>query len=151
MLGDSNPAYTRTEFICDVCGGSYKIPKNKTCRQTYCSKKCADVAHSKRMMGEGNSWHKDGKGNTPYQMGFKSYVRKAVLKRDDYKCAICDGTHRLTIHHVDENKTNDTLWNLITLCQACHLRHHKSLPENLPEELSSKALSDLAKARTFTT
>lgn len=74
MLGDSNPAYTKTEYVCVVCGESYKIPKNKTNRQTYCSKKCADVAHSRRMMGEGNSWHKDGKGNTPYQMGFKSYV-----------------------------------------------------------------------------
>lgn len=34
----------------------------------------------------------------------------------------CDGKQRiLTVHHFDGDKSNNRWWNLLSLCQACHL------------------------------
>ena len=41
----------------------------------------------------------------------------------DDKCLhLKDGKQRmLTVHHLDMNKTNCEWWNLVALCQGCHL------------------------------
>lgn len=49
-------------------------------------------------------------------------TRKAVYARDGYRCALCDCTQYIQIHHViprGEGGT-DHPHNLITLCAACH-------------------------------
>lgn len=44
------------------------------------------------------------------------------------KCIRCGHGHdpvngyALTVHHFDGNKSNDEWWNLMALCQRCHLR-----------------------------
>lgn len=45
-------------------------------------------------------------------------TRKAVYARDGYRCALCDDTHGLQIHHIVHRSVggNDTPCNLITLC-----------------------------------
>lgn len=56
--------------------------------------------------------------------------RKLVMERDEDKCQCCgcerDGqfTNRLTVHHIDTDKGNNSPSNLITLCQQCHLSLH---------------------------
>ena len=44
-------------------------------------------------------------------------TRKAVYARDGYRCALCDDTHGLQIHHIVHRSVggNDTPCNLITL------------------------------------
>lgn len=43
------------------------------------------------------------------------------------KCIRCDHEHdpvngyALTVHHFDGNKSNNEWWNLMALCQRCHL------------------------------
>lgn len=39
-------------------------------------------------------------------------------------CEVCGGTHRLAVHHIDENWANDERSNIQTLCQPCHSSHH---------------------------
>ena len=53
-------------------------------------------------------------------------TRKAVYARDGYRCALCDSTRYLQIHHVvprGEGGTN-SIQNLITLCSVCHAQAH---------------------------
>lgn len=44
------------------------------------------------------------------------------------KCIRCDHPHdapngyALTVHHFDGNKSNNEWWNLMALCQRCHLK-----------------------------
>ena len=59
-------------------------------------------------------------------------TRKAVYARDGYRCALCDDTHGLQIHHIVHRSCggNDTPCNLITLCWRCHAEAHGTfLPE----------------------
>ena len=53
-------------------------------------------------------------------------TRKAVYRRDGYRCALCDSTRFLQIHHVmprGKGGTNSP-HNLITLCSDCHALAH---------------------------
>ena len=50
-------------------------------------------------------------------------TRKAVYRRDGYRCALCDSTKGLQVHHAIPRSQggNNTEHNLITLCATCHL------------------------------
>ena len=53
-------------------------------------------------------------------------TRKSVYARDGYRCALCDCSQGLQIHHVvprGEGGTNQPE-NLITLCSYCHSHVH---------------------------
>lgn len=38
----------------------------------------------------------------------------------------------LTVHHMDGNKANDAWWNLLPLCQVCHLQIQAKLDPEQP-------------------
>ena len=54
--------------------------------------------------------------------------RKAVLRRDGYKCQACGGVDHLEAHHVvrwaDDPTLRIVLGNGLTLCAACHKEVH---------------------------
>ena len=125
---------------CPQCGVEF-IPKSN--RTVYCSRECANVAHSERMKGRGNSHFKDG---TSYALWFDE-MRPLILQRDGHRCANCNrkekakiiiwrGKERpksnLAVHHIDEDVANNRAENLVTLCQKCHHRHHNSERYRLP-------------------
>lgn len=60
-------------------------------------------------------------------------TRKAVYKRDGYRCALCDSPRTIQIHHVmkrSQGGTNEP-HNLITLCMYCHgVAHGTRFPEH---------------------
>ena len=53
-------------------------------------------------------------------------LRKAVYRRDGYRCALCDSTKYIQIHHcVPRGKGGtNSIQNLITLCSDCHAMAH---------------------------
>lgn len=62
-------------------------------------------------------------------VGLSSYRAKA-FKNFEHKCAIClwdEDEDMLDVHHIDENRLNNELDNLIILCPICHrkLTSHK--------------------------
>lgn len=56
-------------------------------------------------------------------------MRKEVYRRDGFRCALCDSTDGLQIHHVKPRGRGgaDHPMNLITLCWRCHAAAHGSL------------------------
>ena len=55
-------------------------------------------------------------------------ARKQILKRDGGKCLNpgCWGTSkRISVHHIDYDKDNNDLGNLITVCMSCNNRANK--------------------------
>ena len=67
-------------------------------------------------------------GNT-MNAGISREMRKAVYKRDGYRCAVCDATEGLQIHHIKprgKGGANHPM-NLITLCWRCHAAVHGSI------------------------
>ena len=53
-------------------------------------------------------------------------VRKAIYRREGYRCALCDSTKYLQIHHVVKRSLGGTNspHNLICLCSDCHALAH---------------------------
>lgn len=53
-------------------------------------------------------------------------VRKSVYRRDGWRCALCDDTRGLQVHHVVRRSQGGTSYpqNLITLCWKCHAAAH---------------------------
>lgn len=41
--------------------------------------------------------------------------------KDRSKCELCGATKNIGIHHLDGNKKNNELSNLISVCQSCHI------------------------------
>lgn len=103
---------------CPYCGVVF-TPKSS--RTTYCSRACANWAHSDRMVGRGNSRYRDG---TSYALWFK-LMRPLIIERDG-GCVVCGNTERPFIHHINEDPRNNTPENLVTMCGTHHIVHHKS-------------------------
>ena len=69
-------------------------------------------------------------------------TRKAVYRRDGYRCALCDCTETIQVHHViprGEGGTNN-VQNLITLCGRCHLQAHGV---DLVEDMTAEEMNQL--------
>lgn len=111
--------------LCSVCGVEFQ-PKSS--RTKYCSRTCANKAHSRRMRGSGNSHYKSG---TSYANWFR-LMRPIILKRDKHACVACGKTKKLIVHHVNHVPKQNEAHNLITLCATCHAIHHKSKVSPFP-------------------
>lgn len=122
------------EIPCPQCGREF-FPKSS--RTVFCDRICANDAHSARMIGAGNSHYKDG---TSYADWFRK-MRPLILERDGRICRVCEEVDRmvptgrgdtfqykslLVVHHINEQPWDNRPENLITLCQSCHMVHHKS-------------------------
>ena len=71
--------------------------------------------------------------------------RTLALIRDGYRCRICHEHQRLDVHHVDLDRNNHALWNLLTLCFLCHRKvHRKKNPLKIPQPI----LDSLKKCHT---
>lgn len=71
-------------------------------------------------------------------------IRKQVYKNDDYECQNCglqggpDGNATLNAHHIVPRSSggNDTMSNLVTLCDNCHKKihpHMRDAPNTTPD------------------
>lgn len=132
----AHPRPTRT---CKQCGEIFTVKHSKA---MYCGLKCSNKAHSDRMKGEGNPHYKDGMSHS------KEFAdaRPIILSRDLSKCVACgvgqktvkvnhptaQNRTNMSIHHIDGDPSNNDHANLITICQRCHVTHHKSKKTPFP-------------------
>jgi len=81
--------------------------------------------------GPKNPNWRGGISEDPYPDEFNKELKEQVRRMYGYRCAICGMTEeesireigmRLVVHHIDFNKYNNNLSNLIPLCQKCHGR-----------------------------
>ena len=72
-----------------------------------------------------NNYNDDGKEK-------RQLAREAAGNR----CIRCNSPsvtgHILTTHHFDGNKANDQWWNLMALCQVCHLQVQAKVDPDVP-------------------
>jgi len=82
--------------------------------------------------GENHHNWKGGRSFKEYGKEFNHKLKQQVKGRDKFTCQSCKRKHswqRLVVHHIDYNKTNNSIENLITLCINCHNKHHWKLNE----------------------
>lgn len=82
---------------------------------------------SKAKMGTGNwMYGRCGPENPNWSGGGYTYnpdfvrLRELIRTRDNYTCQLCGHTPSKTVHHIDYNRKNNTVLNLITVCRSCH-------------------------------
>ena len=90
--------------------------------------------HNKLFRDKSPNW-KDGISKLPYDINFNDRLKNLIRKRDNHMCQICrleqnklfmknrNGkiiNKKLLIHHIDYNKENSKINNLISLCSKCH-------------------------------
>lgn len=73
------------------------------------------------LIGDKHFNWKGGKSFINYPMEWTNTLKKAIRERDRYTCQIC-GNEGLEVHHIDYNKKNCNIENLITLCKKCHMK-----------------------------
>jgi len=66
--------------------------------------------------------NKRGEDCYNWKGGYSPHHYRGCKERDI--CIICGSTHRLAIHHIDENRCNNSPDNLQVLCNSCHSKHH---------------------------
>ena len=66
------------------------------------------------------------KGDTKMEANISNAKRKKVYQRDGWRCALCDSTRYIQVHHVVPRGKGGTngMHNLITLCSDCHALAH---------------------------
>lgn len=79
--------------------------------------------HRKIMIGEKNPRWNGGVSEYPNHIKLKK-MRIKVLKKAKGKCEICDNQANI-VHHIDGDKGNHSIINLIPLCNPCHQALHK--------------------------
>jgi 5-methylcytosine-specific restriction endonuclease McrA len=55
-----------------------------------------------------------------WKTGCAACEKRAMKFRKDY-CEQCGGTNRLSIDHIDSDRSNNNPSNLKTLCHPCHI------------------------------
>ncbi len=102
---------------CEICGTvTYKQKKalqNSKSGKFFCGKQCQ------------TKWRNSvyiGKKHKNYIHGTYSY--REVMKRADIDavCSVCSTRDEriLAVHHIDHNRKNNTVENLVYLCHNCH-------------------------------
>jgi 5-methylcytosine-specific restriction endonuclease McrA len=128
---------TRMIKICKNCGEAFKVNGKRT---LYCSSKCMhkDIKHDyskgkhwklsketrQKMSRKNNHAYIDGRSKKPYGSGWTKVLKDKVKERDNYKCQNCGISDDLVVHHIDNDKHNNKINNLITLCRSCHTIRH---------------------------
>ena len=82
--------------------------------------KKADIIKDKisnKMKGK-ISWNKL-EFREPYPYEFNNQLKEQIRQRDNYKCQLCNKYGNI-VHHIDFDKQNNSLENLINLCRICH-------------------------------
>jgi hypothetical protein len=116
-LSLANKGQKHTEETCRKIGLA-----NKGLKRTEETRKKISVSRLGKWVGEKNSNWRGGSSRVPYAFEFDNKVKKAVFIRDDYTCQLCGKNHKLSVHHINCDKTDTRFSNLITLCSGCNGR-----------------------------
>ena len=109
------------ELSCAHCSSIFKRLKSKLKASKhsiyFCSKVCKDLGQT----------YIEAIKPDHYGTGESNYREKAFAALDK-KCTTCgiDNEFALEVHHIDKNRSNNKLSNLIILCANCHTLIHKN-------------------------
>ena len=143
QIGAANPSWRggKRVYICKQCGKKILARADKI--SVFCSRACKGLWSSihnskekpccvdcgKRLSGyratrctqcAGKQRRMESKD---YPSEFDDALKDMVRERDGFQCALCGQEYlgsRLHVHHVDYDKDNLGLNNLIALCKSCH-------------------------------
>lgn len=86
------------------------------------------------------SYPKARPSGAPWSLRDSGRLRKAIIRRERYRCALCDAAGQVTgldVHHIQPkgiggSRLLDHPGNLIALCRTCHESAHRNVPRWRP-------------------
>jgi len=117
----ANKGYiNKREYTCLQCGKVFKHYPSESERK-FCNKDCK----YKYLTGGNNPAWKSGATFVEYPRGWNDGLKELVRNKFGYKCYLCgvpqqECFRKLDVHHIDENKHNLEINNLVPLCPHCH-------------------------------
>ena len=112
MTRKRSPSHRRGLSIVEEYG------KERARKITTKRKKTLDKRGSYKLHNNPN-W-RGGLSFKPYLWEFNEDLKLSIKVRDGNECQKCFTRKDLCVHHIDYNKSNNTLINLITLCIKCN-------------------------------
>jgi hypothetical protein len=112
------------ERKCLICNNVFYAKKSHIERNKgkFCSRECYRLWRKMLLRDKCPNWM-GGKSFEPYTENFDSNLRDSIRSRDLYICAMCGYNRKkysLDVHHIDYNKKNCSVNNLVSLCRSCH-------------------------------
>ena len=73
-------------------------------------------------------------------------TRRKVYRRDGFRCALCDSTDGLQVHHFIKRSAggSNQPMNLITLCWKCHAAAHGTRIADYPDYVDADYIEQAA-------
>ena len=118
-----------SQKVSETLKGHKGFWKGKSCSEETKEK----MSKTKKGMyaGKNNPNWQGGISFEPYSVEWTKELKKKVKERDNYICQLCDKTKKeqnetdslkrgLTVHHINYDKKNCAMNNLITLCRKCN-------------------------------
>lgn len=108
--------------VCTTCGAGVrrtpaKLRINKS-KKVFCGKSCQTKWRNTQYRGKNHTQWKGGNS-----VNYRAIMKKASVPE---VCALCHtvDTRVLAVHHIDRNRINNALENLLWLCHNCHHLTH---------------------------
>lgn len=92
------------------------LTKQKISKKKIGCKKCGGYSFGR---GHKNPNWNDGSSFKPYSTKWTKELKDYIRKRDNYKCQICNNNAKI-VHHINYNKLDCRIKNLIVVCNSCH-------------------------------
>lgn len=83
--------------------------------------------HQNKQMGRNPNW-RGGLSFIPYSLQWDKSLKRYVRESYDFTCQMCERKQNvpaLDVHHIDYDKKNCDVSNLLPLCKDCHLNTNK--------------------------
>lgn len=107
----------RNEVLCFHCGKKIeKTPgelKKSKSGKYFCNKSCQTKWRNSLFSGEAHSNWKGG------LFTYRNILEKSGILKKCKRCR-CDDIRVLAVHHIDQNRMNNGVENLVWLCHNCH-------------------------------
>lgn len=121
----------RVTVTCALCGKTKDIPENRYTNSKnkifFCSRACKD---------KGQKLESGLTSILPDHYGTGQYTyRTRCFSRHPHKCCICGESLIVEVHHLDHDRTNSNINNLVPLCPTHHAYMHSTHKELIEDKV----------------
>ena len=127
QFGEIRRRYPLVEKKCPICDKPFIVRQGEPKEKTTCSYGCA------------NTFYRTGRDNPNFKgEEAKRTYRQRAINKHGHECRICGWDKCVEIHHLDRNRQNNKLDNLIPLCPNHHVMiHNEKFRAELESQLSA--------------
>lgn len=116
--------FIKITVSCDCCGKDFLVEEREhlfpSKEKYFCSRKCANSV--------GGKAKRDKYGLTSYTSIAKEHYEE--------KCIVCGFDEIVEVHHIDENRNNNDIKNLVFLCPNHHYLLHRKKSEKVSNRIT---------------